>query len=102
MGQVGGSGKPRRRTRLSPSLGFISRLNWCLRRADSGLPQSSEITPDKWEVAFCRLAVQYPEMRQRLISLLREADDLNATSFDDWFNDLDWLATDDVSAIGVV
>jgi hypothetical protein len=52
------------------------------------------------------MSVQYPEMREQLIALLRapnERDGLDGGSFDDWFNDLDWLAPDDVSeSIGVV
>jgi hypothetical protein len=48
------------------------------------------------------MGVEFPEMRQRLISLLHDADDLDAASFDDWFNDLDWLAPQDISqSIGV-
>jgi hypothetical protein len=55
--------------------------------------------------------VQYPEMRERLIDLLRDTNDPDVEadwledrgSFDDWFNDLDWLASEDLSeSIGVM
>jgi hypothetical protein len=56
------------------------------------------------------VAVQYPEMRERLIELLCAANDTDAQTkwlrdgcwFDDWFNDLDWLASEDLSELGVV
>jgi hypothetical protein len=53
--------------------------------------------------------VEYPEMRERLIALLRDTNDPDAETkwargwFDDWFNDLDWLASEDLAeSIGVV
>ena len=47
-------------------------------------------------------------MRERLIGLLRDANGPDAEakwldnrgSFDDWFNDLDWLAADEVGLDG--
>ena len=47
-------------------------------------------------------------MRARLIALLREANDPDAETkwlrggWSDWFNDLDWLASQDLSETGVV
>ena len=56
------------------------------------------------------MTVQYPEMRERLIGLLREANDPDADKrwlrggwFDDWFNDLDSLVAEHpAESIGVV
>jgi hypothetical protein len=56
------------------------------------------------------MSVQYPEMRERLVALLRGVNDPDAEatwlrdpqSFEDWFNDLDWLASEDLSTSGFV
>ena len=69
------------------------------------------MTPEWAAIVDAIVGVQYPEMRERLIELLRAANDTDAETkwlrgrgwFDDWFNDLDWLASEDLSeSIGVV
>jgi len=56
------------------------------------------------------MSVQYQGMRDRLVALLRDVNDPDADanwlrdphSFEDWFNDLDWLASEDLSVSGIV
>lgn len=56
------------------------------------------------------MGVKYPEMRARLIDLLRDSHDAQAEDemvgdigrFNDWFNDLDWLTEKPSESVGVL